>query len=406
MMRTAITPGPARVPSLVPVLAPVLALVLVLVLVLVGLGPLVGCRTTTPPRVRPRPCAQPSKSCAAAARNQACPSGRRAKSQITLPADGCPRYLQNSATLPLPPTALTVHLELDRLRRDEAGRRVIAGVWEGLRADSMAAGQLLPYLKRCGVRPRRDLTAVTLSQPLHGRPDSDRAVIFWGLLMAQRVVACLRRAMEADGARTTFLPAGGEPGFSADRPVSDLHLDAVALDSSALIVASGRHYRSILRNLIRGQGRSGKGRSLTQAAFYMRAVRGATSRTLLLALAPRLPRRLPHIRLPADAHRYLRGTSFALSRCTKQCAASHQNRRHRLRLTGDLDVGTKRRASRWADKAPAKLRLLALLSPSAQRPLLRQMRFTSKGNRLQVKLLLTNKDLGPLGQLLSRWLPW
>jgi hypothetical protein len=376
--------------------APGQALVLALVFALLGLWLLVGCPATTGPG--PRPLAHPSKRSAAAALNQACSAGRRAKSQLTLPADGCPRYLQNTVALPLPPTALTVHLELARLRAHVDGRRVIAGVWEGLRADSMAAGQLLPYLKRCGVRPRRDLAAVTLSQPLHGRPDADRAVIFWGLVAAQRVVACLRRAMEADGARTSFLPAGGEPGFMADRPVSDLHLDAVALDSSALIVASGRRYRSILRSLIRS-----KGRSLSQAAFYRRAVHGATSRTLLLALAPRLPRRLPHVRLPADAHRNLRGTSFALSRCTKRCPAPNQNR---LRLTGDLDVGKIRRANRWADKAPSKLRLLALLSPSAQRPLLRRMRFSSTGSRLQVELLVRSKDLGPLGRLLSRWLPW
>lgn len=315
-----------------------------------------------------------------------------------LPADGCRRYLQNTAPLPIPPSALTVHLELDRLRRDADGRRVISGVWEGIRADSMAAGQLLPYLKRCGITPRRDLAAVTLSQPLHGRPDADRVVIFWGLLTAQRVVACLRRAMEADGARTSFLPAGGEPGFSADRPASDLHLDAVALSSSALIVASGRHYRSFLRNLIRG-----KGRSLTQATYYARAVRGATPTTLLLALAPRLPRRLPHVSLPADAHRYLRGMSFALSRCTKRCPAPSKNR---LRLTGDLDVGEKRRARRWADKAPGKLRLLALLSPSAHRPLLRRIRFTSTRSRLQLRLLVKSTDLGSLGRLLLRWLPW
>jgi len=356
----------------------------------------VGCRTT--PGVLPGLGDHPHKRFAAAARSQACPPGRRAKSHVTLPADGCPRYLQNTVPLPLPPTAMTVHLELERLRTDADGRRVLAGVWEEIRADSMAAGQLLPYLKRCGIRVRRDLTAITLSQPLHKRPDADRVVIFWGLLTAQRVVACLRRAMEADGARTSFLPAGGEPGFCADRPVSDLHLDAVALSSSALIVASGKHYRSFLRNLIRS-----KGRSQTQSTYYARAVRGATPSTLLLALAPRLPRRLPHVRLPADAHRYLGGMSFALSRCTTQCPPPSKGR---LLLTGDLDVGDKRRAKRWAEKAPPKLRLLALLSPTAQRPVLRRMRFTSTRNRIQCKLLLGSKDLGALGRLLSRWLPW
>ena len=366
-----------------------------LVLSLLGLGLCVGCPTT--PRPRARPCAHPQKGCAAAARKQACPPGRRAKSPLTLPADGCRRYLQNTAPLPLPPTAMTVHVELDRLRKDADGRRVMAGVWEGIRADSVAAGQLLTYLKRCGIRPRRDLTAVTLSQPLHTRPDADRVVIFWGLLTAQWVVACLRRTMEADGARTSFLPAGGEPGFSADRPASDLHLDAVALDASALIVASGRQYRSFLRSLIRG-----KGRSQSQATYYARAVSSATPSTLVLTLAPRLPRRLPHVKLPADAHRHLRGMSFALSRCT----GSRAPNKNQLHVSGDLDVGEKRRAKRWADKSPGKLRLLALLSPSAQRPLLRRMRFTSTHSRLQLKLPVRSKDLDALGRLLSRWLPW
>ncbi len=292
--------------------------------------------------------------------------------------------------MPLPPDAATVHLELARLRRDADGRKVIAGVWDGLRADSMAAGQLLPYLKRCAIRPRRDLTAITLSQPLQSKPDADRLVIFWGLLTAQRTVACLRRTMEADGARTSFLPAGGEPGFSADRPVSDLHLDAVALDASTLVVASGKHYRAFLRRRIHG-----KGRTLAQTSRYVRAVRTATSKTLLLAFAPRLPKRLPHVSLPADAHRHLRGMSFALTRA-----------RVGLHLTGDLDVGQKRRAQGWADKAPGKLRLLAMLSPSAHAPLLRRTRIQPKHTRLQLHLALESKDLDALGSLLSRWLPW
>ena len=342
------------------------------------------------------PVARPGPEPGTGARLQSPPA---TASRIALPLDGGRRFLQSTAPLPLPPDALTVHLELGALRRDAVSRRVLSGVWAGLRADSIAAGQLLPYLRRCGVKPRRELRAITLSQPLDTRPDVERVVIFWGLIMAQRVVTCLEAAMEGDGARIALLSAGGEPAFSADRPASNLHLDAMALDAETLLVASGRGYRAAVRRMIRGTGR----RTLAAGGLYQRAVRAAPRGTLLLAVAPRLPRRAPHFFMPEAVRASLRGSAFTLSR---ERTRGQGQRQPALQLTGDLEVTGRGRAARWAKKLSGRARRLAPLLPRDQRPLLGRARAVGGRGRLVLRLALQTDDLGPLGRLVTRWLPW
>lgn len=359
------------------------------------------CGLTAQCTPAPRPplrCASGSRWCLPGSGARPRPGSRSVVSGIALPPDDRRRYLQSTAPLPLPPDNLLVHLELGSLPQDGLARRVIAGVWSGLRADSMAAGQLLPYLKGCGIHPLKGPRAITLIQPLDVRPDVDRVVIFWGLLTAQRTVICLKDAMEAHGAKVSLLLAGGEPAFSADRPVSDLHLDAMALDSETLLVAAGPVYRRAVRQLMQG-----KGRSLAAQPLYRRAVRAAPPETLLLAVAPRLPRRLPHLKLPSSVRQSVQGSAWILTRGRRRDPAGGQPA---LRLASMLDVAGKGRARRWAAKLPSQIGRVTWLLPPRQKSLLRRTRATARGGRLLLRLDLKTADMVPFGKFVSRWLPW
>jgi len=231
---------------------------------------------------------------------------------------------------------------------------------------------------------------VTLAQPPTGEPDAERVVILWGLVMAQRLVRCLRGAMELHGARTVTRYAGGEPAFGADRAVSGLHLEVAALDDSTLLMAAGPRYRRWWRQFL-ATGRA----SATGERLYRVAVDQAPVGTVLLFVVPRFPAPLPHLPVPPSLPRSFRGACLWV-------------RPHRagLRIEGWVRVAGQGRAARWARKLPHRAARLAGLLPASQRPFLTQARGRARGAALLLRLDVPPRRLPAFGRFVRRWLPW
>lgn len=358
-----------------------------------------GCRpaSSAPAPRAPVPGIRPGDAVSlrpGAARPAPRPSG-----PISLPSDARERYLLGASPLPVPSGDLFVHLELEPLRRGAGGARITRALWQGLRVESAGGALLGGYLRRCGLDSPRTARAVSLVQPLEGRPGSDRVVVLWGLLGARRLVACLGDAVVADGGSAVVLIAGGDTGLALDRAASDLHLDVLALDGETLLVASGPDYRLAVRSLVgapRGSGGSGRPVAPVVAQpLYQQAVAGAPKGTVLLALAPRFPRALPHLGLPSDVPRnVLEG--HLLLRLTPTGLA----------LSVHLRVKGPGRAARWARRIPGRLGRLFPFVPVVERPFLAKARPSAAADTLRLDLEVPRTELPAFGRAASRWLPW
>jgi hypothetical protein len=231
---------------------------------------------------------------------------------------------------------------------------------------------------------------VTLAQPPTGEPDTERVVILWGLVMAQRQVRCLRGAMERHGASTVTRYAGGEPAFGADRAVSGLHLEVAALDDSTLLVAAGRRYRRWWRRFLAAGGASAAG-----ARLYRVAVGQAPAGSALLFVVPRFPAPLPHLPVPPSVPRSFRGACLWVR--------PHDSG---LRIESWVRVAGQGRAARWARKLPRRAARLARLLPAPQRPFLTRVGGRARGQALRLRLDVPPRRLPAFGRFVRRWLPW
>jgi hypothetical protein len=291
---------------------------------------------------------------------------------------------------------LFVHLELAALGESADGALLGRAIWRGLRVESAGSALLGSYLRRCGLDPLRKARAVSLVQPIEGRPGSDRVMVLWGLLGARRLVACLGDAVRADGGSAAVLLAGGEPAASLDRAASDLHLDVLALDGETLLAASGQSYRAAVRSLAGVQGKAdSQATPLVSGPLYSRAVAAAPRGAALIALWPRFPRALPHLFMPREVSRSVQDGFMLVSLTPEGLALSVQ-----LRVTG---LG---RAARWAKRLPDRTRRVLSFAPASERPFLTRARPTSIGDVLRLELPVTRAELPAFGRAAERWLPW
>lgn len=361
---------------------------------LVAVACLPGCRPAPPPLARPGVVgARPGEA-------RAAPPGRSATSRrehrLSLPRDATTRYLLDTQPLPVPAGGLFVHLELAPLGRHPDGPRLGRAFTQGLRVESAGSALLGSYLRRCGLDPLRNARAMSLVQPIEGRPGSDRVVVLWGLVGARRLVACLGRQVEAEGGSTAVLALGGEPGLALDRAASDLHLDVLALDDETLLSASGPSFRRAVRALAGVPGAADPAAaSIAASPLYQRAVSEAPERTVLLAVVPRFPKALPHLYLPSDVPRNIKEGRIAV-RLTASGIA----------LSVHLGVKGQGRAGRWAKRLPGRVSRLFPFVPQAERPFLARARPSASDDLLRLDLTVPRAELAAFGRAAERWLPW